>query len=84
MDAVKLEQRAVDELQPLLSDLLHSLTKVPDTPTDFEPTLKVQKWFQFFNKMKASDEISDDDSRQLFHDLDSAYTEFTRFLRRSQ
>jgi len=29
MDAVKLEQRAVDELQPLLSDLMDSLTQVP-------------------------------------------------------
>ena len=43
MDAVKLEQRAVDELQPLLSDLWESLTRLPDLPNDFEPNRKVEK-----------------------------------------
>lgn len=83
MDAVKLEQRAVDELQPLLSDLMESLTRLPETPNDFEPNRKVQKWLQTLNAMRAVDEISEEDSRQLYHDLDSAYAEFTRFLKRT-
>jgi ESCRT-I complex subunit VPS28 len=82
MDAVKLDQRAVDELQPLLSDLNDVITRVPDTPNDFEPNRKIQKWLQKLNAMRAVDEISDEDSRQLYHDLDSAYTEFTRYLKR--
>jgi ESCRT-I complex subunit VPS28 len=83
MDAVKLEQRAVDELQPLLSDLMDSLTRLPETPNDFEPNLKVKFWLQKLNAMRAIDEIDDDDSRQLYHDLDSAYAQFTRYLKRS-
>jgi len=83
MDAVKLDQRAVDELQPLLSDLNDVLFRVPDTPNDFEPNRKISKWLQKLNAMRAVDELSDEDSRQLFHDLDSAYTEFTRYLKRS-
>ena len=83
MDAVKLEQRAVDELQPLLSDLMESLTKLPETPNDFEPNRKVQKWLKKLNTMRAVDEIDDGDSRQLYHDLDSAYAEFTRYLKRT-
>jgi ESCRT-I complex subunit VPS28 len=83
MDAVKLEQRAVDELQPLLSDLMHALTKVPETPSDFEPNRKVQKWLLKLHTMRAAEEISDDDSRQLYLDLDSAYSEFTRYLKRA-
>jgi ESCRT-I complex subunit VPS28 len=83
MDAVKLEQRAVDELQPLLSDLMDSLTRLPETPNDFEPNLKVKGWLQKLNAMRAIDEIDDDDSRQLYHDLDSAYAQFTRYLKRS-
>jgi ESCRT-I complex subunit VPS28 len=82
MDAVKLEQRAVDELQPLLSDLMDVLTRVPDTPNDFEPNRKVQKWLQKLNSMRAVEEIGEDDSRQLYMDLDAAYTEFTRYLKR--
>jgi ESCRT-I complex subunit VPS28 len=31
MDAVKLESRFVDELQPLLSDLMESLTRLPES-----------------------------------------------------
>ncbi|CAJ1961721.1 unnamed protein product [Cylindrotheca closterium] len=81
MDAVKLEQRAVDDLQPLLSDLMDSLARLPETPNDFEPNRKVKHWLQKLNSMRAFDEIDDDDSRQLYHDLDSAYAEFTRYLK---
>lgn len=82
MDAVKLEQRAVDELQPLLSDLMDALTRLPETPNDFEPNRKVQKWLQKLNALRAVDQIDEDDARQLYHDLDSAYAEFTRYLKR--
>eukprot|EP00543_Licmophora_paradoxa_P018071 CAMPEP_0202474138 /NCGR_PEP_ID=MMETSP1360-20130828/92223_1 /ASSEMBLY_ACC=CAM_ASM_000848 /TAXON_ID=515479 /ORGANISM="Licmophora paradoxa, Strain CCMP2313" /LENGTH=137 /DNA_ID=CAMNT_0049101241 /DNA_START=547 /DNA_END=960 /DNA_ORIENTATION=- len=82
MDAVKLDQRAVDELQPLLSDLMDSLTRLPETPNDFDPNHKVQKWLQKLNAMRAVEQIDEDDARQLYHDLDSAYAEFTRYLKR--
>ena len=81
MDAVKLEQRAVDELHPLLSDLMDALTRLPDTPNEFEPNDKVQEWLKKLNSLRAVDEIDEDDARQLSHDLDSAYAEFTRYLR---
>ena len=80
MDAVKLDQRAVDELQPLLSDLMNALTRLPGTPSDFEPSRKVQQWLQKMNAMRAVDQIDDNDARQLYHDLESAYTEFNRYL----
>lgn len=83
MDAVKLEQRAVDELHPLLSDLMDALTRLPETPNDFEPNRKVKKWLQKLNEMRAVDQIDEDDARQLYHDLDSAYAEFTRYLKRT-
>ena len=82
MDAVKLDQRAVDELQPLLSDLMSALTQLPDVPNDFGPNDKVRRWLERLNGMRAVDMIDDDDSRQLYLDLDSSYTEFERYLRR--
>lgn len=81
MDAVKLDQRAVDELQPLLSDLMSALTQLPDVPNDFAPNHKVRRWLEKLNGMRAVDIIDEDDSRQLYHDLDSSYTEFERYLR---
>lgn len=83
MDSISLDQRAVDELQPLLSDLNDALFRLPDTPNDFEPNRKVNHWLQKLNAMRAVDELNDDDARQLKYDLDSAYTEFTRYLKRS-
>jgi len=84
MDSVKLEQRAVDDLQPLLSDLMDCLTRLPETPNDFEPNRIIQQWLQKLNVMRAVDEIDEDDARQLAHDLDSAYAEFTRYLKREK
>ena len=81
MDAVRLEQRYVDELQPLLSDLMDSLTRLSETPNDFEPNRKVQYWLQKLNALRAVDEIEEGDARQLLHDLDFAYSDFTRYLK---
>lgn len=80
MDALKLETTAVDELQPLLSDLMNALAKLPDTPNEFEPNRIVQSWLQKLNLMRAVDEIDETDSRQLYMDLDSAYQDFKRYL----
>lgn len=82
MDAVKLEQRAVDDLQPFLGDLMDALMRLPETPNDFEPYNKVKAWLQKLNSLRAVDEISEDDARQLSHDLDAAYAEFLRYLKR--
>jgi len=80
MDAIKLETRAVDDLNPLLSDLMNALTRLPEIPNDFEPNRIVQQWLQKLNMMRAADEIDEGDSRQLYMELDSAYQEFKRYL----
>lgn len=82
MDAIKIEQRYMDDLQPLLSDLMDALTQLPDTPNDFEPNRKVDFWLRRLNKMRAVDELSEDDARQLGHDLDAAFTEFKQYLKK--
>jgi len=82
MDAVKLEQRAVDELQPLLSDLMDALTRLPETPNDFDSNRLVEKWLKQLNSMRAVENIDEADARQLYLDLDTAYAEFNRYLKR--
>ena len=82
MDALKLDQTAVDDLQPLLSDLMNALTRLPETPNDFEPNRIVQQWLQKLNLMRAVDDIDEADSRQLYMDLESAYQEFKYYLNR--
>lgn len=82
MDNVKLERLDVDELQPLLSELLNALVQLPDTPNDnWAPNQKVKEWLAKLNSMRAYERIDEDDGRQLYHDLDSAYLEFTQYLK---
>lgn len=44
MDAIKLEQRAVDELHPLISDLMNALNRVPGLPPDHLGSTKLREW----------------------------------------
>ncbi len=83
MDALKLQQRAVDEVQPLISELMNSLTKVPgiSVSADFEGTKKISAWLLRLNQLRAAEEISEDDARQLIFDLESSYNEFHRYLK---
>ncbi|KAJ8611956.1 hypothetical protein CTAYLR_004396 [Chrysophaeum taylorii] len=89
MDALKLEQRAVDEVQPLVSDLVNSLSRVPNARVETGRE-KLADWLVHtfpesepvqLNAMRAAEEISDDQARQLLFDLDAAYSEFHRSLR---
>lgn len=80
MDALKLEQRAVDEVQPLISELMSALTRVASLPGDFEGLVKMRLWLQKLNQMRAVEELSDEEARQLIFDLEGAYSAFHRHL----
>ena len=77
MDSVKLQQTAVDQLHPILSDLLASLRLAAP---EFEGLEKLNQWFERLNKMHASDQLDDRDTRELAFDLDRSYQNFHRFL----
>jgi ESCRT-I complex subunit VPS28 len=81
MDGVNLKELDVDVLQPQLSELMNALVQIPDTPDDWTPKLKVEKWLVQLNSMRAWDRIDNDDARQLLHDLESARLEFTQYLK---
>jgi ESCRT-I complex subunit VPS28 len=84
MDALKLGQKAVDEIQPLISDLMGSLAKVRSLPADFEGLVKTKLWLQKLNEMRAADEIEEDEIRQLLFDLESSYSAFHKHLSSSK
>jgi ESCRT-I complex subunit VPS28 len=81
MDALKLDLKCVDEIHPLLSDLSTSLNRISGVPKEFEPSVVVGKWLRILNGMRAVDEISDEEGRQLAMDLERSYGEFHRFLK---
>ncbi|KAL6071031.1 Vacuolar protein-sorting-associated protein 28 [Balamuthia mandrillaris] len=80
MDSLKLNMAAVDQLQPLLSDLFECLTKVPVLGPDFEGKAKLNTWLTRMQGMKASDELNEEQVRQLLFDLESSYAAFHKAL----
>lgn len=82
MDSLKLNQRAVDEVQPLISELMNSLTRVKGiTSETFAGSKKLADWLSKLNQLRAVEEIDDDEARQLVFDLEAAYNDFHRFLK---
>lgn len=80
MDSLKLEMRAVDELHPSMSDLMDSINKVMRLPQNHVSREKVQTWLMTLSRMKATDELTDEQVRQMSFDLDAAYNAFHRFV----
>ncbi|KAK9466322.1 vacuolar protein sorting-associated [Lipomyces arxii] len=78
MDALKLNYKAKDQLHPLLGELMTSLNAY--TTQDFEGRGKIIEWLIRLNAMKATDEISDDQARQLLFDIGDAYKAFYAML----
>ncbi|GJJ11663.1 hypothetical protein Clacol_005899 [Clathrus columnatus] len=64
MDALKLRLRAKDQLHPLLQDLVTGYARFKSSK-DWEGRSKLVGWLITLNGMKASDEISEEQSRQL-------------------
>lgn len=79
LDALKLGLLAKDQLHPLLSDVIQSVNKVTDS--DFEGRGKIVQWLISLNQMKATEEISDDQSRELELDMNAAYQGFKATLK---
>ncbi|XP_010529403.1 PREDICTED: vacuolar protein sorting-associated protein 28 homolog 1-like isoform X2 [Tarenaya hassleriana] len=80
MDSLKLNMVAVDQVYPLLSDLSTSLNKLSILPPDFEGKTKMKEWLSRLSKMGASDELTEQQARQLHFDLESSYNSFMAAL----
>lgn len=77
MDCLKLQQTAVDQLFPILTDLVNSVEKVSSS-FDFLP--KLQGWKKRLDTMHPSDELSERDTREFAFDLDRGYQSFYRYF----
>ncbi|KAG5561501.1 hypothetical protein RHGRI_004520 [Rhododendron griersonianum] len=71
---------AVDQVHPLLSDLLSSLNKLAILPSDFEGKTKMKGWIAILSKMGAADELTKQQVRQLLLYLESSYNSFMATL----
>ena len=79
MDNVKLGLNAVDELQPLIADLMSYLNS-SGIPKDFEAATFVKKWLMKLNQMRAVETLNEDECRGLLFDLQKGYDTYVRWL----
>ncbi|KAL8276904.1 hypothetical protein RQP46_010732 [Phenoliferia psychrophenolica] len=63
MDALKLKLRAKDQLHPLLTELMSGYTRFKAS-SEWEGRPKILHWLITLNQMRASDEISEEQTRQ--------------------
>ncbi|KAJ2505636.1 Vacuolar protein-sorting-associated protein 28 [Coemansia sp. RSA 1939] len=80
MDALNMEMRSVDKLHPLLTDLLQSINAAAFLPADFRWKSSFRDWLIALNRMKASDELDDNQVRQLLFEVEQAYSDFKNIL----
>ena len=80
MDSLKLNMTAVDQIHPLLTDLYESLCRIPTLSQEWEGKLKIKNWLVQMNKMKASDDLNEEQIRQMLFDLESSYNAFHKSL----
>ncbi|KAG6828904.1 hypothetical protein H0H92_006355 [Tricholoma furcatifolium] len=79
MDALKLQMRAKDQLHPLLQGLVTGYARFKGSK-DWEGRSRMISWLITLNGMKASEELTEEQTRQLLFDVDYAYAEFFRSL----
>jgi ESCRT-I complex subunit VPS28 len=79
LDALKLGLLAKDQLHPLLSDVIQSVNKV--TSRDFDGRGKIVQWLITLNQMKATEVVSEDQSREMELDMNAAYQGFKATLK---
>lgn len=78
LDAVKLGMLSKDQLHPLLSDVIQSVNRVTDQ--DFDSRGKIVQWLITLNQMKATEELGEQQARELELDIQQAYQGFRRTL----
>ncbi|EME46689.1 hypothetical protein DOTSEDRAFT_22732 [Dothistroma septosporum NZE10] len=77
-DAVKMNILSKDTLHPLLVDTIQAVNKVTDR--DFDNKGKIVQWLITLNQMRAAEELSPEQARDLHFDLTAAYEGFKATL----
>ncbi|KAJ5070524.1 vacuolar protein sorting-associated protein [Anaeramoeba ignava] len=82
MDSIKLNMIAADQIAPNLSEIYTALSKISSLPDNFIAKEKTKEWISTLNPMKAHEELSPDQARQLLYDLESSYSALMEFLKK--
>ena len=83
LDGLELGQQAVDDLQPLLSDVLNALSRIRHIDTTSHASFNKlrEHWLATLASRSASEELSEEETRQLKLDVSEAYGAFFHLLK---
>ena len=83
LDALKLGMRAVDQLVPLLTDVMSAVNAVSDMAVEHEARVGVRQWLVLLSGMRAHEELTGEQARQCEFDMQKAYDAAYRFFEES-
>jgi ESCRT-I complex subunit VPS28 len=78
LDAIKIGLVSKDTLHPILVETIQAINKITDV--DFENKGKIVQWLITLNQMRAADELTQEQARELQFDMEQAYSGFKATL----
>lgn len=78
LDAIKMNMLSKDTLHPILVDTIQAVNKVTDV--DFDNKGKIVQWLITLNQMRAAEELTLEQARELNFDMNQAYDGFKSTL----
>tara|TARA_B110000285_G_C14873529_1_gene490368 strand:+ start:426 stop:659 length:234 start_codon:yes stop_codon:yes gene_type:complete len=73
IDILEIDIKEVDQIYPAINEIQNALSQYPNLPKNNDCLSKIQKWVNILKNKNASDQLSDEEIRQLKFDLDGAY-----------
>jgi ESCRT-I complex subunit VPS28 len=77
-DAIKMNMLSKDTLHPILVETIQAVNKVTDR--DFENKGKIIQWLITLNQMRAAEDLTPEQARELQFDMNLAYDGFKAVL----
>ncbi|GAB7356057.1 hypothetical protein MBLNU459_g6674t1 [Dothideomycetes sp. NU459] len=78
LDAIKMNMLSKDTLHPILVETIQAVNKVTDR--DFDNKGKIVQWLITLNQMRAAEDLSPEQARELQFDMNLAYDGFKSTL----
>ena len=76
IDCIALNINQVDALLPYIRDIQVALNNYPNLPSDFQGTTIIKKWVDLLHSRQATDELSEQELRQVKFDIENVMNQF--------
>lgn len=79
-DRLRMGQKSMDDLLPDLRELHETILRLTILPPTYEGSKRVKTWIDKMSTMNASDQLDDDQARQMTYEMDTSLNEFNKIL----